>query len=210
MNARILAVAGLVLCLPALAHSQLKFGLLAEFDRSSFGGVPPDNAKYESNFGVGFGGVVELRVHKDVVLSLQPSWIQKGSKVVFNEDEEPDSVQTFVIEQTYLSLPFLFRIESDGRGFYAGGGVSLDFLLDSEVEREGTTVDNSDVFDDVDVVSQFTVGYLIPSKRITTFIEGRYLQGLVNINSVNQTAVGDIYVANFKSTGFKLVVGFLL
>lgn len=205
-----LTVAGLVLCLPALAHSELKFGLLAEFGRSSFGGVPPDNAKYESNFGVGFGGVVELRVHKDVVLSFQPSWLQKGSNVVFNEnEEEPDSAQTFVIEQTYLSFPLFFRIDSDGRGFYAGGGVSMDVLLNSEVEHEGTKVDNSDIFDDLDLVSQFTVGYLFPSERFTTFIEGRYIQGLVNINSVNQTAVGDIYVADFKSNGFKLVAGVL-
>jgi hypothetical protein len=183
--------------------------LLVDLNNASFGGVPPDNAKYASNFGVGFGGVVELRVHKDVVLSLQPTWLQKGSKVVFNEDEEPDSVETFVVEQTYVSVPLLFRIESDGRGFYAGGGVSVDLLLDSEVEHDGTTVDNSGVFDDIDVVSYFTVGYLIPSKRFTTFIEGRYVQGLVNINSGNQTAVGDMYVADFKSTGIALVAGVL-
>ena len=73
----------------------------------------------KSNYGGGFAGIVELRVHRDVVLSFQPGWEQRGSNVVFNEEEEPDSVQTYVIEQTWATFPLLFRIDSVGHGFYA-------------------------------------------------------------------------------------------
>ena len=196
------------LCVPALAYSQVRFGISAELNRSSFGGVAPENAEYAANFGTGFAGIVEFRVHPDAVLSFQPGWIQKGSSIVFNEDEEPDSVLTFVVEQSWVTLPVYFRVDSDGRGFYAGGGVSVDLLLDSELEFEGATVDNKSAFDDMDIVYQFTAGYLQELGSHALFIEARYLQGITTIGETNQSTVGDIYVADFKSNGVRLVAGF--
>ena len=199
----------MLLCLPTLAHAQLRFGVAAEVNRTSFGGVPPKEASYAGNYGAGFSAIVEYRVHRDVVLSVQPGWLQRGAKIVFNEDEEPDSVQTFVVEQSWVTVPVYFRIDSDGRGMYAGGGLSLDFLLDSELEHDGATVDNSSVFDDIDITYQFTVGYLHELKRMTGFVELRYLQGLVVIGNTNQSLAGDLYVSDFKSNGLRLVAGML-
>ena len=199
----------MLLCLPTLAHAQLKFGAGVAINRTSFGGVPPQDAEYASNSGTGFSAVVEVRVHRDVVLSLQPGWLQKGAKIVFDKDEAPDSVQTFVVEQSWVTLPVYFRIDSDGRGVYAGGGLSLDFLLDSELEHDGATADNSSVFEDIDATYQFTAGYLHELERMTTFVELRYLQGLVVIGNTNQSLAGDVYVADFKSNGLRLVAGML-
>lgn len=199
----------LVLCVPALAQSQVRFGVSAELNRSSFGGVAPEKSAYESNYGTGFAGIIEFRVHHDVVLSFQPGWIQKGSNIVFNEDEEPDSAQTFVVEQSWVTLPVYFRIDSDNRGFYAGGGLSVDLLLDSELEHDGATVDNKSAFDDVDVVYQFTAGYLHDVGTHSLFVEARYLQGITTIGNTNQSTVADIYVADFKSNGLRLVAGFI-
>ena len=198
----------LVLCVPSLSHSQIRFGVSAELNRSSFGGVAPEDAAYEANYGAGFAGIVEVRVHPDVVLSFQPGWIQKGSNIVFNEDEEPDSAETFVVEQSWVTLPVYFRIDSDDRGFYAGGGISVDLLLDSELEHEGATVDNKSAFDEIDVVYQFTAGYLHGVGSHSLFVEARYLQGISTIGNTNQSTVGDIYVADFKSNGIRLVAGF--
>lgn len=199
----------MLLCLPALAHAQLKFGAGVEINRASFGGVPPNDAAYAANYGTGFSAVVEFRIHRDVVLSLQPGWLQKGAKIVFNENEAPDSVQTFVVEQSWVTLPVYFRIDSDGRGFYAGGGLSLDFLLDSELEHDGATADNSSVFADIDATYQFAAGYMHALERMTTFVELRYLQGLVVIGNTDQSLAGDVYVADFKSNGLRLVAGML-
>ncbi len=199
----------LVACLPTVARAELRFGLSAEANRSSFGGVAPEGSNYSSNYGTGFAGIIEYRVHEDVVLSFQPGWLQKGAKIVFNEEEEPDSTETFVVEQSWVTLPVYFRIDSDGRGFYAGGGFSIDLLLDSELEHEGATADNTDVFEDVDAVYQFSVGYTFDRGSRALFLEARYMQGLVNIGNTNESTVGDIYVAEFKSNGLRLVGGIL-
>jgi hypothetical protein len=209
MRHHLLLLTLLALFLPPSVDARIRFGVSTEINRASFGGVPPDGAEYSSNFGTGAAGIVELRVHRDVVLSFQPGWLQKGSRIVFNEDEQPDSTETFVVEQSWVTLPLYFRIDSDGRGAYAGGGVSLDFLLDSELEHEGATIDNSDVFDDVDTVYQFTAGYAHDSGGVSLFLEARYMQGMKVISKTNQTAVGDLEVADFKSNGLRLVAGVL-
>jgi hypothetical protein len=209
MSARIVLLTFLGLCLPTLGQAQMRFGVSAEVNRASFGGVSPPDAEYAANYGTGFAAIIELRVHSDVVLSFQPGWIQKGANIVFNEDEQPDSALTFVVEQSWATLPVYFRIDSDDRGLYAGGGVSIDLLLDSELEFQGATTDNSGVFDDVDLVYQFTVGYLHDFGGYAGFLEARYMQGISTINNTNQTTLGNIYVADFKSNGLRLVAGVL-
>jgi Outer membrane protein beta-barrel domain len=204
-----LALFLVALCLPSLAHAQLRFGASAELNRTSFGGVPPDQSEYASHYGTGFAGIIEYRVHRDVVLSLQPGWMQKGAKIVFNENEEPDSAQTFTVKQTWATIPVYFRIDSDNQGFYAGGGLSLDILLDSKVEHEGVSVNNKDFFDRADGVYQFLAGYMHSAGTHSWFVEARYLQGMANINSSEKTTAGDFYVADFKSNGLRLVAGFL-
>jgi hypothetical protein len=63
--------------------------------------------------------------------------------------------QTFTVKQTWATIPVYFRIDSDNRGFYAGGGLSLDILLDSKIEHEAVSLNNKDFFDKVDGVYQF-------------------------------------------------------
>ena len=205
----LLGAALIVLGIPAYSHSQVRFGLSAEVNRTTFGGVAPNHANYSSNYGTGFAGIVEFRVHEDVVLSFQPGWIQKGSEIVFNQDEQPDSTETFAVNQSWVTLPVYFRIDSDGRGFYAGGGFSIDLLLDSELEHEGATIDNKSAFEDVDAVYQFDVGYMYETGSRALFVEARYMQGLVTLGNTNESTVGDIYVAEFKSNGLRLVAGIL-
>lgn len=209
MRVRAFAIGLLATCLPVIVQAQIRLGVSGELNRASFGGVLPDNAEYESNYGTGFAGIVEYRVHPDVVLSFQPGWIQKGAKIVFGEDEEPDSIQTFVVEQSWVTMPVYFRIDSDERGFYAGGGLSVDVLLDSKLEHEGATRDNSEVFEDTDFVYQFLAGYRRDSGGLTLFMEARYAQGMVTLSKADRVAGGDIYVAEFKSNGLRLVAGVL-
>lgn len=198
-----------LLSLATSGQAQLRFGVSGEVNSTSFGGVAPESAEYGANYGAGVAGIVQLRVHRDVVLSFQPGWMQKGAKIEFTEDEEPDSVATFVVEQSWVTLPVYFRIDSNDRGFYAGAGLSVDVLLDSELEHEGTTVDNKAVFEDVDLVYQFAFGYLHDFGGYGGFLEARYMQGMTTINKTNQSTAGNIYVADFKSNGLRLVAGVL-
>jgi hypothetical protein len=209
MSARVVLLTFLGLCLPTLGQAQIRFGVSAEVNRASFGGVAPRDAEYAANYGTGFAAIVELRVHSDVVLSFQPGWIQKGANIVFNEDEQPDSALTVVVEQSWVTLPVYFRIDSDDRGFYAGGGLSVDVLLDSEREVEGSITDNSGGFDDVDLVYQFTVGYRHDFGGYGGFLEARYMQGMTTISKGQNLDPGFIDVAEFKSNGLRLVAGVL-
>jgi hypothetical protein len=87
--------------------------------------------------------------------------------------------------------------------------VSVDLLMDSELEHQGATRSNTDVFEDIDVVYQFTVGYSRDSNGRSLFLEGRYMQGMTTISDASRSTAADIYVAEFKSTGLRLVAGVL-
>jgi hypothetical protein len=53
------------------------------------------------------------------------------------------------------------------------------------------------------------VGYLHDRGSYALFLEARYMQGVVTIGNTNESMVGDIYVAEFKSNGLRLVGGIL-
>ena len=95
------------------------------------------------------------------------------------------------------------------RGGTGGRSASRRGAPSTEIEHEGTSVDNTDVFEDLDAVYQFTAGYLRDSGARSLFLEARYQQGLTSIGKTDRSTVGDLYVVDFKSTGLRLVAGIL-
>lgn len=129
-----------------------------------------------------------------------------GSKIVFgNEQNLLDTVVTYSVKQNYAGLGLLFKINTER--FYVGSGLNFQLLTSASLEHQSSELDIKDKFLDFDVVCFFNVGYKIPIGSPTLFIELRYLQGLLNIYSDDQSNDSDIYIANFKSTGLKLSTG---
>jgi hypothetical protein len=188
------------------SFGQFDASIWCGLNNASFGGNPPEDAKYESIYGLCFGADLNYQLTEDVIISFEPSFNQTGSDIVFgNEDRILDTVKTFTIKQNYFGLGLIFKI--DTKRFYVGAGLSFQLLTSANLEYESAENDIKDRFLNYDVVSFFNVGYKIPVGTPNLFIELRYIQGLLNINSDESELNSEIYIANFKSSGLKLSVG---
>ena len=189
---------------------------LAQFDasiwvgvnNSSFAGNPPKDANYESIYGFSFGADLNYHLTEAVVISLEPTFDQMGSDIVFGNEENPfDTVITYTVKQNCFGLGLLFKINTER--FYVGAGTSFQLLTSANLEYESTNTDIKDKFLDYDVIGFFNVGYKIPIGSPTLFIELRYLQGLLSIYSGDAEYNSEIYIANFKSSGLRLSMGIM-
>lgn len=197
-----------------ISFSQFNVGFSGELSRSTFGGVAPDNANYESVTGFGGSLIGEIRITKNVYLSFQPGYLTKGSKIKFGNENNifNDTTVTFTIHQSYFSLPLNLKIFSNR--FYVGAGLSVQFISSADITSTNTSVENDikDQFKSYDVISNFNVGYQIPIGKPYLFFEFNYIQGLININNENDYTGSNgkpVYIANFKSKGFSLTSGII-
>lgn len=190
------------------SFAQFDASIWVGVNNSSFGGNPPEDASYESIYGLCFGGDIDYYLTEAVVIALEPSFEQSGSDIVFgNEENLFDTVITYTVKQNYFGLGLLFKINTER--FYVGAGLNFQLLSSANLEHESVDNDIKDKFMNYNIISFFNVGYKIPIGLPTLFIELRYLQGLVNIYSGDAEYNSEIYIANFKSTGLRLSTGIL-
>jgi hypothetical protein len=146
---------------------------------------------------------------EDFVISLEPSFEQKGSTINVNAEEGlQDTTYKFKIKQNYFGLALLFKV--DAGNFYVGSGVSFQYLNSATLEFESKETNIKDKFINYDAVAFFNLGYKIPIGGPSIFIELRYLQGLLNIRSDESESGTEIYLSDFKSTGLRLSTGILI
>lgn len=67
--------------------AQSRASIWGGVNRSSFGGNPPEDGSYESIYGLSFGGNLEFDITNEASISLEPLFEQKGSKIVFGDEE---------------------------------------------------------------------------------------------------------------------------
>lgn len=188
------------------SFAQFDASIWGGVNSSSFAGNPPKDANYGSIYGLTFGADLNYYLTKEVVLSLEPSFEQKGSDIVFgNAERFLDTVITYSVKQNYFGLGLLFKVNTER--FYVGAGLSFQLLSSANLVHESTNIDIKDKFLDYDVIGFFNVGYKIPLGSPTLFIELRYLQGMVSIYSGDSEVNEEVYIANFKSKGLKLIAG---
>jgi hypothetical protein len=169
------------------SFSQFNIGISGEITSSKFGGVAPDNANYTSIAGFGGSLIGEIRLVKDVYLSLQPGFQTQGTKIVFGNENRVinDTTVTFKISQSYLNIPLNLKIFR--KNFYVGAGFAIGFLSSANISNEyvDSTIDIKNKFKSTDITANFNVGYQLSIGKPNLFFELRYIQGLVNINNVN-------------------------
>ena len=205
---RIIFISLLFFLLANKSIAQFDASVWAGVNSSSFAGNPPKDANYESIYGLSLGADLDYHLTKEVVISLEPTFDQIGSDIVFgNEERLFDTVKTYTIKQNYFGLGLLFKINTER--FYVGAGTSFQLLTSANLDYESTNTDIKDEFLDYDVVGFFNVGYKIPIGSPTLFIELRYLQGLLSIYSGDAQYNSEIYIANFKSSGLRLSMGIM-
>jgi len=190
-------------------HSQVNLGAFGGVDLTDLSGDAPSNTKYLAETGFAVGAVGEYRIADDVWLSLQPTWIQKGTRIAFAVSGQEELNDSLVLNANYLTVPVLIKIVSGNNKTYVSGGLDLGFLLNATLSGSGVPADVSYVFKPTDLSANFALGIMLPigTPRIT--IEARYSQSLVNAANPDQDPEVYSLPPRFRWVGIQLFAGFL-
>lgn len=209
MIKNIFAVAFFILILGGDSLAQVQLSLWGGVNNSSFGGNPPEDAGYGDIRGLAAGVNLDFQPSEEFVISLEPTFEQRGSTIDINLEEGlQDTTIKFKVNQNYFGLGLMFKVNAGN--FFVGSGVSAQLLSSAYLEYESQGKDIKDKFLDYDVLAFFNIGYKIPIGGPSLFIELRYIQGLINIRSEESESDTEIYLSNFKSTGIRLSTGILI
>ena len=199
----------LILNICGVSFPQVQMSLWGGLNQTSFGGNPPEDAGYGEIYGLAAGANLDFQPSKDFVISLEPSFEQRGSTIDINLEEGiKDTTLKFKVKQSYFGLGLMFKVNAGN--FFVGSGVSAQILSSANLEYESQEKDIKDKFINYDALAFFNIGYKIPIGGPSLFIELRYIQGLINIRSEESEADTEIYLSNFKSTGLRLSTGIMI
>ncbi|UCD24717.1 MAG: outer membrane beta-barrel protein, partial [Gemmatimonadota bacterium] len=120
----LIAVLSLMLVAPELS-SQVNVGAFGGFDMTDLSGDAPAKTKYLAETGFTAGVVGELSIATDVWLSLQPSWLQRGTRIAFAVEGEEEAVDSLKLAADYFAVPLLVKIVAGHGKTYVSGGVDL-------------------------------------------------------------------------------------
>jgi hypothetical protein len=199
----------LILNICGVSFPQVQMSLWGGLNQTRFGGNPPEDAGYGDIYGLAAGANLDFQPSKDFVISLEPSFEQRGSTIDINLEEGiKDTTLKFKVKQSYFGLGLMFKVNAGN--FFVGSGVSAQILSSANLEYESQEKDIKDKFINYDALAFFNIGYKIPIGGPSLFIELRYIQGLINIRSEESEADTEIYLSNFKSTGLRLSTGIMI
>lgn len=209
MIKKFLTVTFFILILGGNCFAQVQISLWGGLNNSSFGGNPPEDAGYGEIQGLAAGATFDFQPSQDFVISLEPSFEQRGSTIDINlEEGREDTTLKFKVKQNYFGLGLMFKVNAGN--FFVGSGVSAQLLSSANLEYESRKEDIKDKFITYDALAFFNIGYKIPIWGLSLFVELRYIQGLINIRSEESESDTEIYLSNFKSTGLRLSTGILI
>jgi hypothetical protein len=175
-----LAVLVLTAFIVPTAPAQAAVGAFGGVDMTNLSGDAPAKTKYRSETGFAAGAVGEFRIAKDVWLSLQPTWLQRGTKIAFAVEGEEEAVDSLKVAANYLTLAS---------------------ATDSE--------DIGDTFRPIDLSAVFAFGVMLPVGRPRLTIELRYSQSIINTASSDQDPEVYSLPPRFRWSGLQLFAGFL-
>jgi len=188
-------------------------------------------AELETNLHVAYGaGVVfGFQLRENVFLQLEPKYLLKGAKLLFEEPEEGSEIDsTWTPYQdfhySFIEVPVLARIVfGDEVKRYAFFGPSFGFLLDAEVEAEFDqvtyTADIKETTRKTDFGLLFGTGISFPLGKGLLFFDGRYATGFANLSKGGQiefTNGGEPIPMETTSSdkistkGFQIMAGYIL
>lgn len=206
---KLIIIVTLILILSSTSNAQVQMSLWGGVNNSSFGGNPPEDAGYGEIKGLAAGLNFDFQPAQDFVISLEPSFEQRGSSIdIHLEEGREDTTVKFNVKQNYFGLGLMFKVNAGN--FFVGSGISFQLLNSATLEFESKETDVKDKFINYDALAFFNIGYKIPIGGPALFVELRYIQGLINIRSDESEADSEIYLSNFKSSGLRLSTGIMI
>ena len=187
---------------PAMA--QVSLGVVGGFNFGRLNGDAPKKGYYSANSGLNAGLMVDVAVSKTIKLSLQPSYSQEGTKVLYSQGKYVDPIDSIQLRLNYFSIPVLLKVQSSSKHFYAVGGLETAFLLNYKLTSHEKTLPNQLSISSFNLAAIFGAGYRIFLGRPVLFIELRYSQGLINLTD---EPFDKSYIPRVKTSGFKALIG---
>lgn len=212
MKPRILLIAGIALlaCSHLCAQERFFVGATAGGSSTSLSGDISEDGSYTSKLGFSAGLIAEYALTDDIRLSMQPSYVRRGTGVAFDVGEE-DPRDSLELTLDYFSVPLMARFLTPGGTWFVNGGLDLSFLLDASLKdvNAGGTVDVQNLINDLDLMMILGVGGTAHLSPVFVSIELRYGQSLLNAGANDQLAAAVGISPRFRSSGFQLLVAVL-
>jgi len=199
----VLAAAMVAAAGPSRAGS---IGVQLGVDRSGVDGDSPPNSEYTDKYGLVAGLQGEIGFAHDLLLSLQPSFVQKRSGLLTAPSTRGGDPVERDLGFDYVSVPLLVKFAKAGGRTYVAGGVSVDFL--SAATLAGHDVKSAYKSTGFGAVLGFGVVFPMGHARLTT--ELRLVQGLSNMNGGEVADATGALAPRLHSSGLQLIVGTLL
>lgn len=206
-----LLAGALLLVLAPRVDAQVRIGAYGGITNTSLSGDAPPGGEYGKRIGPVIGALVEIPVAHNVLISVQPAWVSRGTKISYQVEGQTEREDSLSLALNYASIPILMKIETAGGKVFINSGVDFGFLLDatmSQVEGDGEDEDVKDLLKDYDIAVNFGVGGQFPIGLPRLTIEARYTQSITNISDVSVDFGGDIPIpTRFRSSGFEFLAG---
>ncbi len=191
-------------------EAQVRIGAYGGISSSGLSGDAPDDSEYRNRIGPVLGALVEIPLTDEVLISVQPAWVQRGTRIAVDVDGEKERRDSLSLGLSYASIPVMLKVETAGGKVFVNSGLDAGFLLDatlSEIEGDGEE-DASDLVKDFDVAVNFGVGGQFPIGLPRLTIEARYSQSLTNGSDVSvDVGATEPIATRFRLSGFQLLAG---
>ncbi len=184
--------------------AQVSLGVTGGLNFGKLSGDAPQKGYYSPNSGLNAGVMVDVAVSKTIKLSLQPSFSQEGTKVLYSQGKYVEPIDSIHLRLNYMSIPLMVKVQSSSKHFYAVGGLEAGILLNYKLTSHNQVLTDQLSVADFNIAAHFGAGYRIFLGRPVLFIELRYAQGLINLSD---EPLDKSYIPRVKTNGFKVLVG---
>ena len=158
--------------------NDMMFGVKGGLTLGRINSSEPIYPDVEEKFRIGFagGGMIIVPVAEKMYIQGEFLYVLKGEKM-------EDGGEEATVKMNVLEIPVLFKYMID-ESIAIYGGLSLDYILTSEIETPGGTNDISEYIKNIGIGLSFGVQY----KMDKILFDGRYDLGISNIY---ETSFGD-------------------
>lgn len=196
-------------------NAQIQFGL---FGGANFADLKSQDNVMESITLFTGGILIEYNLSDEFSLIAQPMYLQKGGRQPEN-DLNPELEVTIDYLELPLMLKYKFNLADEFKPYLVAGGT-IGYRLNAEMKAEinmvSFTADLKDVSKSYDAGITMGGGIEIPTDKVTFFVEGKYILGLIDVhkNGTFRATGGGVYFDEtftddnwFKTKDFQIAVG---
>jgi len=196
-------IAGLLLTVPAMAQSDITFGIRAGVNFQNLNGKDLDGDKLENDLKTGFNAGVNAEIPVGIDFYLQPGLLfsTKGAKYDFLGTETTRNI-------SYLELPinFLYKPELGEGHLLLGFGPYAAYALGGKIKGAGSDID-MEFGNEVGETKPFDAGAnLLAGYEFNNNLSFQLNAGLGLLNMYNRPD-GDSE-SSLKNTGFGVSLGY--